>query len=106
MKYVYFFGDGTADGSADMKELLGGKGANIAEMTNLGIPSLPASPSLRTYVPTFNEHDKQYPSELEKQVTDALQQTETVMGRKFGDPADPLLISVRSGAAVSMAGHE
>jgi len=104
VKYVYFFGDGTADGSADMKELLGGKGANLAEMTNLGIP-VPPGFTITTDVCThFYEHDKQYPSELEKQVTDALQQTETVMGRKFGDPADPLLISVRSGAAVSMPG--
>ncbi len=104
MKYVYFFGNGTADGSADMKELLGGKGANIAEMTNLGIP-VPPGFTITTDVCThFYEHHKEYPSELERQVTDALKQTESAMGRRFGDPADPLLVSVRSGAAVSMPG--
>lgn len=104
MKYVYFFGNGRADGSADMKELLGGKGANIAEMTNLGIP-VPPGFTITTDVCThFYGHGRQYPSELERQVIDALHQTETVMGRKFGDGADPLLVSVRSGAAVSMPG--
>ena len=104
LKYVYFFGDNKADGTAEMKELLGGKGANLAEMTSLGIP-VPPGFTLTTEVCTqYYKNNQNYPSELEEQVNDAIAQTETVMGRKFGDQSNPLLFSVRSGARISMPG--
>src|SRR5262249_37152261 len=103
-KYVYFFGAGKADGRADMKDLLGGKGANLAEMTNSGL-AVPAGFTLTTEVCTyFHAHGQQYPAELKKQVDDALLKTEQVMGAKFGDASNPLLVSCRSGARVSMPG--
>jgi pyruvate,orthophosphate dikinase len=103
-KYVYFFGGGKAEGRADMKELLGGKGANLAEMTNIGLP-VPAGFTLTTAVCTYYyAHGQQYPAELKAQVEDALRKTEAVMGAKFGDPKNPLLVSCRSGARVSMPG--
>ena len=103
-KFVFIFGDGHADGNAKMKELLGGKGANIAEMTNLGI-LVPPGFTITTEVCTrFYKHNENYPSELKDQVSQALQNTESIMGTKFGDTAKPLLVSVRSGAAVSMPG--
>src|SRR6267142_1683464 len=102
-KYVYFFG-GKAEGRADMKNLLGGKGANLAEMTNIGLP-VPAGFTLTTEVCTyFYDHDHQYPPELKAEVQDAMKKTEQVMGAKFGDPKNPLLVSCRSGARVSMPG--
>ena len=104
MQYVYFFGDSKADGTAAMKELLGGKGANLAEMTNLGIP-VPPGFTITTEVCTHyyaNEHN--YPPELQSQVEEAISKTEDTMGRKFGDPTNPLLMSVRSGARISMPG--
>jgi pyruvate,orthophosphate dikinase len=103
-RYVYFFGAGHADGRADMKELLGGKGANLAEMTNIGLP-VPAGFTLTTEVCTYyyaREHT--YPPELKAQVAEALHKTEDAMGAKFGDPQNPLLVSCRSGARVSMPG--
>ncbi len=103
-KYVYFFGSGKADGRSDMKELLGGKGANIAEMTNLGIP-VPAGFTITTEVCTyFQDKAGKYPLGLKKQVDTALKRVEKVMGAKFGDASNPLLVSVRSGARVSMPG--
>lgn len=103
-KYVYFFGDGKAEGAAAMKNLLGGKGANIAEMTNLDIP-VPAGFTITTEVCTyFYDNDRTYPPELKDQVEEALARVEKTMGKKFGDAADPLLVSVRSGARVSMPG--
>jgi pyruvate,orthophosphate dikinase len=103
-KYVFSFGDGKADGKADMKNLLGGKGANLAEMTNLGIP-VPAGFTLSTEVCShFYEHEKNYPTELEQQVLNAIKNVETGMGKQFDDIQNPLLLSVRSGAAVSMPG--
>jgi pyruvate,orthophosphate dikinase len=102
-KYVYFFGC-KAEGRADMKNLLGGKGANLAEMTNIGLP-VPAGFTLTTEVCTYYyNNNRQYPSELNQQVADALRKTEEVMGAKFGDPKNPLLVSCRSGARVSMPG--
>jgi len=84
-KYVFTFGNGKADGKADMKELLGGKGANLAEMTNLGI-SVPAGFTLSTEVCShFYDHDKNYPPELEQQVLEALKNVEDMMAKKFGD---------------------
>ncbi len=103
-KYVYYFGGGKADGNASMKFLLGGKGANIAEMVNLGIP-VPPGFTINTDVCTyFYENNTKYPPELEAQVEDALNRLEHEMGRRFGDPDKPLLVSVRSGAASSMPG--
>ncbi len=103
-KYVFSFGDGKADGKAEMKNLLGGKGANLAEMTNLGIP-VPAGFTLSTEVCShFYEHGKNYPNELKQQVLNAIKNVENVMGKQFNDTQNPLLLSVRSGAAVSMPG--
>jgi len=102
-KYVYFFGDGQAEGKADMKELLGGKGANLAEMSNLKIP-VPAGFTISTEVCTYFYDKNGYPPELEAEVMDALGRVEKVMGARFGDTQDPLLVSVRSGARASMPG--
>ncbi|MCU0574422.1 MAG: pyruvate, phosphate dikinase [Syntrophobacteraceae bacterium] len=103
-KYVYFFGEGKADGRAELKYLLGGKGANIAEMTNLGIP-VPPGFTITTDVCTyFYENNYSYPPELKAEVEEAMARLERIMGRKFGDKTNPLLVSVRSGAASSMPG--
>jgi pyruvate,orthophosphate dikinase len=103
-KYVYFFGGGKAEGRADMKDLLGGKGANLAEMTNIGLP-VPAGFTITTEVCTYYyAHNRTYPPELKGQVEAALRKTEEVMGAKFGDPKNPLLVSCRSGARESMPG--
>ena len=103
-KYVYFFGAGKADGKADMKNLLGGKGANLAEMTNLGIP-VPPGFTITTKVCTlYYGNDRNYPKELQKQMEAALGRVEKIMGKRFGDPGNPLLVSVRSGARSSMPG--
>jgi pyruvate,orthophosphate dikinase len=103
-KYVYFFGGKKAEGEADMKNLLGGKGANLAEMVNIGLP-VPAGFTLSTEVCTaYYENNKNYPQELKKQVEDCLKKTEEEMGAIFGDKDNPLLVSVRSGARASMPG--
>jgi pyruvate,orthophosphate dikinase len=103
-KYVYFFGGKMAEGEADMKNLLGGKGANLAEMVNIGLP-VPAGFTLSTEVCTaYYENNKNYPQELKKQVEDCLKKTEEEMGAIFGDRDNPLLVSVRSGARASMPG--
>ena len=103
-KYVYFFGAGKADGKADMKNLLGGKGANIAEMTNLGIP-VPPGFTITTEVCTlYYKNRRKYPPELRKQVDDAMVRVEKLMKREFGGTDNPLLVSVRSGARSSMPG--
>ena len=103
-KYVYFFGGGKADGRGAMKDLLGGKGAGLAEMTNLKIP-VPAGFTITTEA--CNEYfnaGKKYPSGMWEQVLENLKKVEKVMGIKFGDPLNPLLVSVRSGAKFSMPG--
>ena len=103
-KYVFFFGGKKADGKADMKNLLGGKGANLAEMVNIGLP-VPAGFTITTEVCTaYYDNKKNYPKELKKQVLDALKKTEKEMGAIFGDKNNPLLVSVRSGARSSMPG--
>jgi pyruvate,orthophosphate dikinase len=103
-KYVYFFGGGKADGRADMRDLLGGKGANLAEMTNIGLP-VPAGFTLTTEVCTYYyDNNRTYPPELKAEVEIALCKTEEVMGAKLGDPKNPLLVSCRSGARDSMPG--
>ncbi len=104
VKLVYSFGGGRADGRADMKNLLGGKGANLAEMANLGFP-VPAGFTITTEVCThFYEHDRSYPGALKGDVLKALAKVERIMGAKFGDRTSPLLLSVRSGARRSMPG--
>ena len=103
-KYVYYFGGKNADGTAEMKNLLGGKGANLAEMVNVGLP-VPAGFTITTEVCTaYYKNKKKYPQELEKQVLDSLKKVEREMGAKFGDSNNPLLVSVRSGARASMPG--
>jgi len=103
-KYVYFFGAGKADGKSEMKNLLGGKGANLAEMTNLGIP-VPAGFTITTEVCTlYYKNNRKYPKELAGQVEAAIARVEKIMGKQFGDPVNPLLMSVRSGARSSMPG--
>jgi len=103
-RYVYFFGGGRAEGRADMKELLGGKGANLAEMTNIGLP-VPPGFTLSTEVCTYYyEQGKKYPKGLETQVTSSLGRVEKLFGMNFGDSENPLLLSVRSGARASMPG--
>ncbi|HLV08831.1 MAG TPA: PEP/pyruvate-binding domain-containing protein, partial [Halanaerobiales bacterium] len=103
-KYVYYFGGGKADGKTEMKNLLGGKGANLAEMTNLGI-NVPPGFTITTHVCTlFYENDRNYPEGLDEQLDEALAKVEKQMGKKFGDTENPLLFSVRSGARISMPG--
>ncbi len=103
-KWVYSFGDGGAEGSAEMRELLGGKGANLAEMASLGLP-VPPGFTLTTEVCTFfYGNDRTYPQDLLEQVRVALAATEERTGRKFGNEEMPLLVSVRSGARTSMPG--
>ncbi len=103
-KYVYFFGNGKSDGRADMKALLGGKGANLCEMTNIGLP-VPAGFTITTEVCTYYYANKNtYPPELKAEIEAALSKTEEAMGAKFGDPKNPLLVSCRSGARDSMPG--
>ncbi len=103
-KWVYRFGDGAAEGRADMKNLLGGKGAGLAEMSNLGLP-VPPGFTITTEVCTYlYAHGKSYPAELKDQVADGLAALERSLGARFGDANNPLLVSVRSGARVSMPG--
>jgi pyruvate,orthophosphate dikinase len=103
-RYVYSFGGGTAEGRGEQKALLGGKGANLAEMARLGLP-VPPGFTLTTEVCTwFYDHGKAYPKGLEKEVASRLSRVEKQLGRKFGDPVQPLLVSVRSGARASMPG--
>lgn len=106
-KYVYFFGGGRADGNESMKELLGGKGANLAEMAGHPDLRLPVPPgfTITTEVCTYYyENKRTYPKSLKKEVETALKKVERLMGRKFGDAENPLLVSVRSGARRSMPG--
>ncbi|MEP1571703.1 pyruvate, phosphate dikinase [Roseibium album] len=103
-KWVYSFGNGVAEGAAEMRNLLGGKGANLAEMSSLGLP-VPPGFTITTEVCTwYYEHGKTYPEALRAQVVEALEKIGSNTGRKFGDPERPLLVSVRSGARVSMPG--
>ncbi len=103
-KFVYFFGNGKAEGRGDMKNLLGGKGANLAEMTSIGLP-VPAGFTITTEVCTeFYKNNRNYPVGLEEEVNQHLAQVEKLMGKTFGDAQNPLLVSVRSGARASMPG--
>ena len=103
-RYIYWFGGGRADGRADMKALLGGKGANLAEMARLGLP-VPPGFTISTEVCThYYAHGGSYPPGLKERVPGALARVEKAVGRRFGDPEKPLLVSVRSGARASMPG--
>ncbi len=103
-KWVYTFGDGKAEGNSTMKNLLGGKGSNLAEMCNIGLP-IPAGFTITTEVCTqYYKNSRNLPDELKSQVISAIRHTEQIMKAEFGDPANPLLLSVRSGARASMPG--
>jgi len=103
-KYVYFFGGGKAEGRTEMKELLGGKGANLAEMTNLKIPVPPGFTITTEVCDLYYKRGRKYPDGLDKQIDACIKRLETLTGKTFGRGDNPLLVSVRSGAAVSMPG--
>ncbi|MGO8867289.1 MAG: pyruvate, phosphate dikinase [Alphaproteobacteria bacterium] len=103
-KWVYSFGDGKAEGKASMAELLGGKGAGLAEMSRIGLPVPPGLTITTEVCAYYFAHDRRYPRELKGAVSAALRKVEKSVGRKFGDPRNPLLVSVRSGARASMPG--
>src|SRR5512136_2066276 len=103
-KRIYSFGGGRADGNRDMKELLGGKGAGLAEMSNIGIPVPPGFTITTEVCTAFYRAGRKLPKALRPAIASALSQVEKLTGRRFGDPSNPLLVSVRSGARVSMPG--
>jgi len=103
-QYVYFFGGGKADGNKDMKDTLGGKGAGLAEMTNAGLPVPPGFTITTAACNLYQERGGSLTPEIEKEIGKNLEQLESLMGKKLGDAADPLLVSVRSGAKFSMPG--
>src|SRR5512136_1667926 len=103
-KYVYFFGNGKAEGNTEMKNLLGGKGANLAEMTGIGLPVPPGFTISTAVCIEFYKNNRHYPAGLKEEVAEHLRKIEQLMGKKFGDPHNPLLVSVRSGARASMQG--
>jgi len=103
-KLVYFFGEGRAEGSGTMKDLLGGKGAGLHEMTNIGVPVPPGFTIVTDVCRWYHAHGRTLPSGFERQQDDALERLERVMERTLGDATDPLLVSVRSGAKFSMPG--
>lgn len=104
IKQVYSFGDGTAEGDAKQKELLGGKGANLAEMCHLGVPVPPGFTITTEVCTAYNEADRKFPATLSAEVDAAVEQVGKIVGARFGDPSNPLLVSVRSGARASMPG--
>jgi len=103
-RWVYAFGGGGADGDASMKNLLGGKGANLAEMCSIGLPVPPGFTVTTEACVHYYGHGDSYPAELAAQVADGLAKVEKITGKRFGDAANPLLVSVRSGARASMPG--
>src|SRR3954465_12493470 len=103
-KFVYYFGDGQADGTGKMKPLLGGKGANLAEMTRIGLPVPPGFTITTEVCSYFYAHNRTYPSQLKAEVEAALAKVEKSVDKKLGDKERPLLVSVRSGARDSMPG--
>src|SRR5512143_1594923 len=103
-KYVYLFGGGKADGNGEMKDLLGGKGAGLAEMSKAGVPVPPGFTIITDVCNAFFDNDKKVPKEVDDQIWDALVSVEKLVGKKFGDASDPLLFSVRFGAKFSMPG--
>src|SRR3972149_6041144 len=104
IKWVYRFGGGAAEGGAKMSDILGGKGANLAEMSLLGLPVPPGFTIIAPICGWYYAHGKEFPSELREEVRTALASVEALVGAKFGDRDDPLLLSVRSGARASMPG--
>src|SRR5579862_9151266 len=100
-RWVYSFGGGQADGDASMKNLLGGKGANLAEMCALGLPVPPGFTITTENCTHYYQNGGTYPAELKDELNAALAKVEGLTGRRFGDPANPLLVSVRSGARAS-----
>ncbi|MEE8195279.1 MAG: pyruvate, phosphate dikinase, partial [Candidatus Bipolaricaulota bacterium] len=104
MKHIFFFSKGESEGNSSMKELLGGKGANLAEMAGLGIPVPPGFTLSTEVCRYYDEHDGSYPDSLGEELKENLCKLEKATGKRFGDPSNPLLVSVRSGAAVSMPG--
>jgi pyruvate,orthophosphate dikinase len=103
-QYVFFFGGGKADGNKDMKDLLGGKGAGLAEMTNAGVPVPPGFTISTQACNAYYDSKGKLPAEVDQQMIAALEKLEALQGKKLGDPADPLLVSVRSGSKFSMPG--
>ncbi|MBI3021288.1 MAG: pyruvate, phosphate dikinase, partial [Candidatus Omnitrophica bacterium] len=103
-QYIYVFGGGRADGRADMKQLLGGKGANLAEMTNLGVPVPPGFTITTEVCREFYTLGEHWPKGLEAELRQKVKWLEGVTKKGLGDPKNPLLVSVRSGAAISMPG--
>ena len=103
-KFVYFFSAGQTEGNAGMKNILGGKGANLAEMTALGLPVPPGFTISTEMCQAFYDNGEKLPEQLKTKVLEAMAQVEKLLGKKFGDPANPLLVSVRSGARASMPG--
>jgi len=103
-KYVYKFGNGQAEGNRTQTDLLGGKGANLNEMSGIGLPVPPGYTITTEACHHYVDHDGAWPSGMEAQVQEGLRHIEEAMGRRFGDPENPLLVSVRSGAAKSMPG--
>ncbi|ODN30198.1 pyruvate, phosphate dikinase [Fervidobacterium thailandense] len=103
-KWIYFFANGQAEGNAQMKDILGGKGANLAEMMNAGVPVPPGFTISAEVCRYYYDNGKKYPEDLAEQVHAAMKRLEEVTGKGFGDPKNPLLVSVRSGAAISMPG--
>ena len=103
-RYVYFFGNGKADGNRDMKDLLGGKGSGLAEMTNAGLPVPPGMTISTAACTLYYESGRKTPPEVDRQMLDGLKKLEAAAGAKLGDVKNPLLVSVRSGAKFSMPG--
>ncbi|HEU5163728.1 MAG TPA: PEP/pyruvate-binding domain-containing protein, partial [Thermoanaerobaculia bacterium] len=103
-QWVYYFGEGKADGNAGMKNLLGGKGAGLAEMTNIGVPVPPGFTISTEACLSYYRNDRNYPPGLREEVAKGLARVENAVGKKFGDNERPLLVSVRSGARASMPG--
>ncbi len=104
--YVYSFGGGTADGDGKMKDVLGGKGAGLAEMCRAGVPVPPGFTISTEVCNIYFENKNSVPAEINQQVLTALAKLEKQIGKKLGDPTNPLLVSVRSGAQFLHAGHD
>src|ERR1041385_6483719 len=103
-KYVFSFGDGKAEGRAQMRNLLGGKGAGLHEMTRIGVPVPPGFTISTDICSYYYSHRRRFPGDLARQVKASLSRVEKIIGRRFGDAENPLLVSVRSGARESMPG--
>jgi len=103
-QWVYTFGNAAAEGDGTMKDLLGGKGANLAEMCRVGLPVPPGFTISTEVCAYYYANDRKYPDDLQKQIDKGTKSIEKVIGKKFGDEQNPLLVSVRSGARASMPG--